>query len=81
VKKKMIVRRRIDELELYTVFAGIAQKLRSEVGELPKDHVEVVDFAPEHLKPGTKVFDKVTNQYGEVIGYDERLLILRESEE
>jgi galactose-1-phosphate uridylyltransferase len=77
----MIVKRRIDELELYAVFAGIAHRIRSAVGELPKDHVEVSDFAPERLKPGAKVFDKVTNQYGEVIGYDERLLILREGEE
>ena len=79
--KEVIVKRRIDELELWSVFSGIAHRLRSEVGELPKDHVEVADFAPEHLRPGAKVFDKITNQYGEVIGYDERLLILREGKE
>jgi len=77
----MIVKRRIDELELWSVFSGIAHRLRSEVGELPRDHVEVADFAPPHLKVGARVFDKITNQYGEVIGYEERLLILPESEE
>jgi hypothetical protein len=75
------VKRRIDELELWRMFSGISQRLKADLGELPRDHVEVADFAPSHLKPGARVFDKVTNQYGEVIGYDERLLILREGEE
>ena len=76
-----IVRREIKQDELFKVFAGISYRLKMELGESPNLVTRVSDFAREDLKLGSRIRDKVTNLEGEVIGYDERLLILPEGEE
>jgi len=76
-----LLRREVKQDELFKVFAGISYKLKMEYGSSPDIVTRVSDFAREDFKVGSKVRDRVTNLTGEVIGYDERLLILPEGEE
>ncbi len=72
----MIIRRRVNLSELWLKYAQDRYNLVRSVGEEPKMHVDITDFAPEGYKVGSKVIDPETMLKGEVIGYEEWDILL-----
>jgi len=76
-----IIRREISGDKAYRdVYEEVKEMKR--VIEIPeKEVIDVEDFAPNWLRKGAKIVDPITGLKGEVIGYEERSILIPISRE
>ncbi len=72
-----MIRRELNTQELVRGIYEVMQRVKTSFPSEIREYVDVADFAPEWLKPGSKVIDPITGLRGEVIGYDERLILVQ----
>lgn len=76
-----IVKREISGEKAFREVFEITRAVKQRIPERIKDYVDVEDFAPDWLQIGKEVVDPITGLRGEVIGYDERSILIPISEQ
>lgn len=76
-----IIKREISGEKAYRDVYEVVKEIKRVVEIPDKEVIDIEDFAPNWLKKGAKIVDPITKLRGEVIGYEERSILIPISRE
>lgn len=76
-----IIKREISGEKAYRDVYEVVREIKRVIEIPDKEVIDIEDFAPNWLKKGAKIVDPITGFKGEVIGYEERSILIPISRE